>query len=81
MICHVKETRPSLPVSVEVEKVGRGLEALVPLADVVFVSKEVAKANGANDMNEVRVSDVVRDSIVVQRDYITYAVFLYEHVQ
>ena len=56
MICHVKETRPSLPVSVEVEKVGRGLEALVPLADVVFVSKEVARANGANDMNEVRMN-------------------------
>ncbi len=41
-----------IPVSVEAEKVGLGFETLIPLGDVVFVSKDVAKANGANNMEE-----------------------------
>ena len=31
------------PVSIEVEKVGRGYEDLIPFGDVVMVSKDVAK--------------------------------------
>ena len=31
------------PVSIEVEKVGRGYEELIPFGDVVMVSKDVAK--------------------------------------
>ena len=36
-------------VSVEVEKVGRGFEDFIPLADVVFVSKDVAMTHGCRD--------------------------------
>ena len=39
----------SVKVSVEVEKVGRGFEDFIPLADVVFVSKDVAMAHGCRD--------------------------------
>ena len=31
------------PVSVEIEKVGRGYEELIPFGDVVIISKDVAK--------------------------------------
>jgi len=40
----------SVRVSVEVEKVGRNFEDFIPLADVVFVSKDVAKWHGCADM-------------------------------
>jgi len=40
------------PVSIEVEKVGRGYEDLIPFGDVVMVSKDVAKHHGANTMTE-----------------------------
>jgi len=38
--------------SVEVEKVGRGLEKFIPHADLVFISKDVAKAHGLNSKEE-----------------------------
>merc|ERR1712130_123892 len=40
----------SVKVSVEVEKVGRNFEDFIPLADVVFVSKDVAQWHGCADM-------------------------------
>ena len=40
------------PVSIEVEKVARRDEDLIPFGDVVMVSKDVARANGAEDMRE-----------------------------
>jgi len=40
----------SVKVSVEVEKVGRNFEDFIPLADVVFVSKDVAQWHGCPDM-------------------------------
>ncbi len=52
MIRHVRSARPGLTVSVEVEKVGRGHEELLPLGDVAVVSKDVARANGASTMGE-----------------------------
>ncbi len=50
MISHVRATCPTLPVSVEIEKINLDLERLIPLGDVVFVSKEIARAHGARDM-------------------------------
>ena len=50
MMAHVKKERPELQISVEVEKVGRGYEEFVPLADVVLLSKENAMAHGAKTM-------------------------------
>merc|ERR1712037_1003947 len=40
----------SVKVSVEVEKVGRNFEDFIPLADVVFVSNDVAQWHGCADM-------------------------------
>ena len=40
-------------MSVEVEKVNQGFEDLITQADLVFVSKEVSKANGAKNLEEV----------------------------
>ena len=39
-------------VSVEIEKINMGYESLIELADVVFIGKDVSKANGAENMNE-----------------------------
>ncbi len=36
----------------EIEKVGKGFENLMDKADVVFVSKEVCKSNGASNLGE-----------------------------
>ncbi len=49
----VRRESPGTMVSVEVELAGRGHEeSLLPLADVAVVSKDVAAANGASDMEE-----------------------------
>lgn len=52
MIRYTKNNCPELPVSVEVEKVGRNYEELIPLADVVLMSKDIAKANGASSKED-----------------------------
>ena len=39
-------------VSVEIEKADHGLEALLPLADLVFVSKDFSKFSGAQSSKE-----------------------------
>ncbi len=49
MIDSVRSASKDIVISVEVEKVGRGFEELIPFGDVVFVSKDVAKEHGAKD--------------------------------
>ncbi|XP_059094891.1 ketohexokinase-like [Tigriopus californicus] len=53
MIRYTKIHFPGLTVSVEVEKIGRNYEEFVPLADVVLMSKDIAKANGASRKEDV----------------------------
>ena len=36
----------------EIEKVGHGFEALIPSADLTFISKDVSKSNGATSLQE-----------------------------
>ncbi len=55
MIAMARRAAPGLRISVEVEKVGargKNHETLVPLGDVVVVSKDVARAAGAKDKEE-----------------------------
>lgn len=47
---HNKRSNERITVSVEVEKVNRGFEALMPWGDVVFVSKDIARFHGVEDM-------------------------------
>ncbi len=51
MIEHVRKAAPNLKVSVEVEKVGRRHEELIPLGDVVVVGKDVSASHGAKNKN------------------------------
>jgi len=41
-----------LIISVEVEKVGRNFEELIPYGDVVFISKDMARAHGAKSAED-----------------------------
>jgi len=50
MLEYLAKQQDSVKVSVEVEKVGRNFEDFIPLADVVFVSKDVAQWHGCADM-------------------------------
>jgi ketohexokinase len=52
MMRHAREVAPSLPISLEAEKVRAGLEKLFPLADVVMFSSDYAKHQGAASANE-----------------------------
>lgn len=52
MIAFVRQSRPEITLSVEVEKINRNFEELIPLGDVVFVSKELAQHHGAKTMLE-----------------------------
>lgn len=40
-------------ISLEMEKIGRNYDALIPLADVIFVSKEQAISRGFQNMSEL----------------------------
>ena len=52
MMRHVKKTFPRLTVSVEVEKINRNFEELIPFGDVVFISKDIAQNHGAKTPTE-----------------------------
>lgn len=58
MITHVREynqnasDRGSVTISVEIEKAKPELASLIPLADVVFVSKDYALFQGYSNMKE-----------------------------
>ena len=39
-------------VSIEIEKANQGFENLIPYGDVVFISKDVSKANGGKSLRE-----------------------------
>lgn len=52
MIEHIRQNMPNLPISVEVEKPNRNFEELIPLGNIVFISKDIAKANGAKNKIE-----------------------------
>lgn len=49
MMERVQKLRPALPVSLEVEKVRPGIEALFPYASVLLFSKEYARHHGYQD--------------------------------
>lgn len=50
MITYIREERPSMKISIELEKPCRELLKLVPMADLVFVGKDFSIPNGWNDM-------------------------------
>lgn len=43
---HVRQHRPALPVSLEIEKPREDIESLIPLADYVLFSKQYAQSQG-----------------------------------
>ena len=52
MIAYVRESKVQVTISVEVEKIKRNFEELIPLGDIVFVSKDVALNHGAKNKIE-----------------------------
>lgn len=49
MLNRVKQIRPDLKISIEAEKIRTGLEAILPMADLLLCSKVYAKHNGFDE--------------------------------